>query len=614
VFKSAKTLHDQGKTTEALAGLRDALRRDQLDPAETERAGRLIARFFAASGQKTVRVALLGQCTTSWLLASLTATAWGQGMALTITEGGYDTILQDLVALTPGSQAPEVIILLPWSARLLASKGAAEDRIGQEVDFWSQTRQLASSRLGARLVQVGYDWVIPGPLGYCMAGQPGGSLDLVRCVNAGLRAGLPADAFFVDLEAVSGTMGRASFYDMRRYYWTKQPFSEPGTKLLAEHLAAGIRAVTTGPKKVLALDLDNTVWGGVVGEVGPHGIALGESADGEAFRALQAHAKGLAERGIVLTAVSKNNTEDAREPFQTNSDMILKLDDFGAWEVNWEPKGRTLARAAETLNLGIDSFVFVDDNPAEREQVRQAQPEVLVVEIPEEPAEYVRALQAGLWFEATSLTSEDRERSTQYVTEKKRRELQQSFTSMDDYLRSLEMIGEIKPIDDADLLRVVQLFAKTNQFNLTTRRHSREDVLALTAQRRSVHMTLRVRDRFGDHGLIGLLVGVAAEQDAQALRIDSWLMSCRVIGRTVEEFCFQETARSARQLGYRQLIGEYIPTKKNALVATLYERLGFRKQQTVDDGTVLYTFDLIQDNTPTTFVNVVQSEPLAEPT
>ena len=274
---------------------------------------------------------------------------------------------------------------------------------------------------------------------------------------------------------VSGEFGRASFYDQRRYYWTKQPFSEAGTLHLTGHLWAGVRALTTGPKKVLVLDLDNTLWGGVVGETGPLGIGLGDSPEGEAYLAFQKHVKDLTRRGIVLAVASKNNPADAREPFETNLDMALKLDDIAAFEACWEPKGATIQRIARTLNLGLDSFVFFDDNPAEREQVRQALPEVEVVDVPEDPAEYVRVLQAGLWFETVGLIDADwRPASEQYAVERKRRELQETSGSLDDYLRSLEMVAEVKAIDEADLQRVVQLPGKTNQFNLTTRRHTRQ--------------------------------------------------------------------------------------------------------------------------------------------
>jgi FkbH-like protein len=602
LFRALTSLRKQGKIDEALGLLRDALRRDRLSAEEIDRAGRFIQKALDPSGgiapAKALRIALLGQCTTSWLAPALTAVAWGRGSAVHVSEGGYDNILQDLFGLRSAPSRPDVIVLLPWSSRLVGRGGAAAEIIGDEVDFWRQAWGLVTG-LGARLIQVGYDWVTPGALGHHVAGRPGGPVRLVRELNSAVRDAMPEGAYFVDLDAVSGTLGRASFYDMRRYYWTKQPFSEAGTIELARHLWAGTRALTTGPKKVLVLDLDNTLWGGVVGETGPHGVGLGESPEGEAFRAFQKHAKELADRGVVLAVASKNNPADAREPFEVNDAMHLKLDQIAAFEASWEPKGVTIARIAETLSLGLDSFVFFDDNPAEGEQVRQALPDVEVVDVPEEPAEFVRILQAGLWFETSGLTDADRERAGQYTVERQRRELHGNFASLDDYLRSLDMTAEVRPIDEAEMPRVVQLLGKTNQFNLTTRRHTADDVARMLADPRSIGMTVRIRDKFGDYGLVAVMIGVPHEDQ---VRIDTWLMSCRVIGRTAEQFTLRHFFERAMALGYRRVVGDYIPTKKNALVADLYDRLGFARHGAAADGGVRYLLDLERVEPPATFV------------
>jgi FkbH-like protein len=284
--------------------------------------------------------------------------------------------------------------------------------------------------------------------------------------------------------------------------------------------------------------------------------------------------------------------------------MVLSLDDFAASEMCWEPKGTTIARLAKTLSLGVDSFVFFDDNPAEREQVRQALPEVTVVDVPEEPAEYVRALQRGRYFEAVGLTEEDLARTEQYAVEKKRRDLEQSFTSMDDYLRSLEMVADVREFDEADLPRVVQLLGKTNQFNVTTRRHSREEVSAMLERPKSFGISLRVRDRFGDHGLVGLVIAVPDESRAQTLRIDTWLMSCRVIARTVEQFQFVEVLGRAKALGYKHILGEYLPTKKNVLVTKLFDDMGFSLVEgESDEGRRVYRLDTERAVPPVTFVS-----------
>jgi FkbH-like protein len=605
LFRRVKELDARGEHTPALNLLRDHLRRGDLDPTAIEKAGRFLAKAIQLGRfeGKPLRILLLGQVTTSWLIPALTASAWGHGSVVSVSEGGFDTVLQDLSSLPSGEDSPDVVVLLPWNKRLLGGKGTPEARVEDEVGFWKQTSDLVQGRLGSRILQVGYDWVIPGPLGHNLAGRPDGPVGLVEAMNGALRKNLPADAFFLDLGQVSGMAGRSSFYDMRRDFWTKQVFSESGACLLAEHLWAGVRALTTGPKKVLVLDLDNTLWGGVVGETGPLGVVLGDGADGEAFRAFQFHVKGLAERGVILAIASKNNPRDVEEVFEKNGEMVLKSDDFGAVEIGWDPKGTTLARLASTLNLGIDSFVFFDDNPAEREQVRQALPEVEVVNVPEDPAEYVRALQAGLYFETTGLNDADRDRAAQYAVERKRQALEQSAGSMEDYLRSLEMKAVVGPIDEEDLPRVVQLLAKTNQFNLTTRRHTRQGLLDLLAPTGSIGMTLRLGDRFGDHGLVAVLVATPLEVGSGTLRIDTWLMSCRVIGRTAEHFLFGLLLDQARRLGHRRLLGEYIPTKKNTPVAELYDQLGFRKLGSVgDDGSIRYELDLDATAAPETFV------------
>lgn len=597
-FKEVAACGDAAKGLRLIA---DAVRRRQLDAEGMDKAGRRCAATFTAADIVAERVLLLGQCTTTWVGTALTAVAWGEGRALDVVEGTYDNVLQELLGANPAIR-PAAVVLLPWNKRLLASGSrSAAERVQDELDFWREAWRAVETRLASRIVQVGYDTVSPGALGYGLGARGGGDVALVRAVNEGLRAALPAGAAFVDLEAVAGEAGRRSFYDLRRYHWTKQPFSEQGVIRLAEHLSAALRAAIVGPRKVLVLDLDNTVWGGIVGEVGPLGITIGEGPDGEAFTAFQRHVKRLSERGIVLAVSSKNNDADAREPFRTNPEMVLSLDDFAQFEANWEPKAVSLRRIAKTLQLGLDSFVFFDDNPAEREHIRQALPDVAVVEVPEDPAEYVRALDQELWFEAVGLTDEDRIRSEQYRSEARRRDEESSYESVDAYLASLEMVADVRPIDDADMDRVVQLIGKTNQFNLTTRRHGAAQVRQMLAEAGAVGLTLRVADRFGDHGLVAVAIARMEPAERTAC-IDTWLMSCRVIGRTVEEFFFNQLVDAVRGSGARRLKGEFIPTAKNGLVSDLYDRLGFERIGTDGAGRVEYRFDCATAGAVKTFV------------
>ncbi|HTW95152.1 MAG TPA: HAD-IIIC family phosphatase [Tepidisphaeraceae bacterium] len=603
ILEESRAHHRDGRIDDALEVLRDGLRRGWLGPEGIEKAGRRIAKLLVERGDKQLDVLLLGQCTGTWLTACLTAAGWAGGAALRVREGQYDNVMQELHAARTAEKKPDIVILLPWNQRLLSAEaGTSDETIEETVSFWKQAWQIVREDLGARLIQIGLDWTSPGALGVHLSGKEG-AVDLIRRADMALRQQLPAGSFFVDLQQISGQLGRERFYDPRRYYWTKQPFSDEGTARLAHSVFAGIRALTTGPKKVLVLDLDNTLWGGVVGETGCHGIEIGDSPAGEAFRSFQKYAKSLARRGVVLAVCSKNNPDDAREPFKKNGDMQLTLEDFGAFEACWDPKSVAIERIGITLALGIDSFVFFDDNPAEREHVRQALPEVEVVEVPEDPAEYIRALEAGQWFESVALTAEDRKRSEQYRVEAQRREIKTTFANVEEYLVSMKMLGDVRSIDDEDFPRVMQLIGKTNQFNLTTRRHSAETVRQMLSQRDSVGITIRMSDRFGDYGLVALIIGV--NDGGGTLRIDTWLMSCRVIGRTAEEFCLNALIDRAKALGYKRLLGHFIPTRKNALVKDLYPRMGFRHIGPGDGGAVSYELDTVNGTPARTFVAAV---------
>lgn len=600
LFKRLTQLRKLGESDVALSELRSALRRTEFSVEDLERAGRFLDK--ARDAASSLELCLFGQCTTSWLGSALSTIAFRHGVSLRVSQGEFDNVLQELLQREARTD-DGLLVLLPWHQRVLASTDrGAEQRIADELAFWEEAWRIAREKGFGRVIQIGYDWTGTGALGANLSGSAG-PVALVRDLNRQLRAAMPRDFYFVDLEQVSGDVGRAAFYDPRQYHWTKQPFSQRGVVELSRHIFAGVRALTTGPKKVLVVDLDNTLWGGVVGETGPQGVTFSEGPDGEAFQAFQRHVKALAQRGVLIAVASKNNPADAREPFEKHPDMLLSMNDFAAFEASWEPKSVMLSRISQTLNLGLDSFVFFDDNPAEREHILQALPEVEVVAVPTEPAEYVRALEAGSWFEARTLTAEDSSRTQQYVVERSRNELKAGFASLDDYLNSLEMQALVTPLGEADLSRVVQLLAKTNQFNLTTRRHSEERVREIVATTGSVALTLRLRDRFGDYGLVACLLALPGEPSApDALRIDSWLMSCRVIGRSVEQFLFSELVKHAERAGYTRLIGEFSATAKNAQVASLYIELGFERLADSTETDARFRLDLPLSSPPRTFV------------
>ncbi len=604
-FKSCRQLVKQKKNIDALTELKQAIHQNLLDAGGLSQAGRLLEKLNLSSN---LNIALLGQFTTSYLSPVLKAMALPQGHVLSIVEESYDNVMQSLLTL---EQTIDVVILLPWHQRLMMqSSRSPQQRLEEELSFWQQAWQLISKNSNTRIIQVGYDWIDAGAAGQFLAGQGDGDISLIRQLNQKIRSKLPESAYFIDLEQVSGHLGRQQFYDARSYHWTKQPLSEQGVIHLSKVILAGIRTSIIGPKKVLVLDLDNTLWGGVVGEKGAHGIELGDNPTGEAFKNFQLLAKQLRDNGCVLAICSKNNDADAREPFETNPDMILKLDDFAAFKAGWGPKSEAIKQIALELKLGLDSFVFFDDSKAEQEEVRMALPEVSVIDTPEDPSDFRQALLDGLWFESIQRTLEDSQRAQHYQHERQRVESQSTFNSIEDYLVSLTMTADIRELNNDDIDRVVQLLGKTNQFNLTTRRHSREDVMSLISQPESIGLTARLTDKFGDYGLVSVILATkdTSREDA-TLIIDSWLMSCRTISRTLEHHLFNQLLSVAKANNFKRIVGEYIPTQKNVLAKNLFSELGCTPiDKNTQRDSQWFELDLDSATNVTTFVNSTDND------
>jgi FkbH-like protein len=383
----------------------------------------------------------------------------------------------------------------------------------------------------------------------------------------------PAAVTIHDVDHLAALSGRWRWSDDRFYHQAKLPCSPESLVDYAHSLASLILANLGAVKKCLVLDLDNTLWGGVIGDDGIGGIRLGQGdAEGEAFAAFQKYVKSLAERGIILAVCSKNDEAIAREVFEKHSEMVLRLEDISCFMANWNDKAANLIRISEQLNIGLNSLVFFDDNPAERSIVRRLLPEVAVPEVPDNSAYYIEALDRHRFFEALTISEEDLKRTEFYKAEVRRDALQSAAIDLDAFLRSLDMVARIEAINPATIERTAQLINRSNQFNLTTRRYSVADMIKLHADPNWITRTVSLRDRFGDNGLISVLL---ARIDADALIIDTWLMSCRVLKRGVERMLLNHIVAAARERGLLRVVGEYIPTAKNDLVRNHYRELGF---------------------------------------
>jgi FkbH-like protein len=342
---------------------------------------------------------------------------------------------------------------------------------------------------------------------------------------------------------------------------------------IAREVAALVRSLHKPSKKVLALDLDNTLWGGVIGDDGMAGIEIGGThARGEAFKQFQIAIASLAKRGVVLAVCSKNDYKNAAEPFEKHPEMVLRLKDIASFQANWEPKSENLRRIAEELNLGLDSIVFVDDNPAEVEIVNQFVPEIETILLGPDPAEYAAQLLNSRFFEPRSVTADDLKRGEQYQQQAARTQAMSSGTDMEAYLASLEMHSLISEFTTVDVPRISQLINKSNQFNVTTRRRTEAEVEALSTDKSRYAFSVRLADKFGDNGLISVVI--VAVEDKTAV-VDTWLMSCRVLKRQMEDEVVNEMVRLAKLRGCTAILGHYLPTEKNGMVRDLFPRMGF---------------------------------------
>lgn len=385
--------------------------------------------------------------------------------------------------------------------------------------------------------------------------------------------------FICDLQAIENEIGHNSFFESSIYVNTEMVLSMDSIPIISERTVDIIKAIKGRIKKCLILDLDNTLWGGIIGDDGISGIQIGHGIGiGKVYSEIQLWAKSLKERGIILTVCSKNNEEIAKEVFEKHPEMVLKLDDFAIFLANWNSKVDNIKIIQQNLNIGFDSMVFLDDSKFERNSVRYELPDICVPELPEDPAEWIDFLTSLNLFETATYSEADSDRTKQYQIEFSRKESAKNFNTESDYLESLNMVSKVENFNDFNIPRVAQLSQRSNQFNLRTIRYT-EDELKKIASDNNNYMTLAfsLKDKFGDNGLISALIG--EKIDGETLFISTFFMSCRVLNRGMEEFIFNTLISSAKENKIKFIKAEYIPTKKNAMVADLYSKYGFEKKE-----------------------------------
>ena len=559
-----------------------------------------------ASGFSVIRLAILASSTVDQLLPAIRVAGLRRRLVIDIHTGTYGQHRQDLLDSTsPLHQFGPQLVLFSITAReaiagvpLAATAGEADEAIARSVDelrlLWGKARETLKATV---IQQTFLDVTDPLFGGYDRLVAAAPSRLVARLNDLVSQAAASDGVLLLDIARASERDGIEAWFDSGRWMHAKMEVAPQAAPLYGDLVARIVAAQRGLSKKCLVLDLDNTLWAGVIGDDGLEGIVLGEgSAAGEAHLALQRYALQLKARGVILAVCSKNDPTVAEAVFRDHPEMLLQRADIAAFVANWGDKAANLKTIAARLNIGLDSLVFVDDNPVERARVRESLPMVAVPELPEDAAYYVRCLANAGYFEAVSFTPDDQQRAGQYAANTEREALLGSSESMDDFLRGLRMSVVFGPVKTVDLSRVTQLINKTNQFNPTTRRCTAEEMEAIAQAPEMISLQFRLLDRFGDNGLISVLILRPDLEQEDVLQIDTWVMSCRVFGRELEFEAMNIAVETARRRGVRAFRANYIPTKKNGVISDLYPRLGFTRanMQTPADGTIQWHLSLTE--------------------
>jgi FkbH-like protein len=545
------------------------------------------------------RIAILGGSTTTEVKSMLELFLLAQAIQPIFYESGYNRYSEDVLFENSDlwNFKPEIVFIhTTWRnvsefPELMEAETEVEERVRRETARFEALWEKIHAELGALIIQNNFD--LPGlrPLGNLEAFDSSGRVNFLLRLNSEFANYARKHSRFLinDILYLSAQVGLEAWHGHTYWYNFHMALSPTATVALANNVAAMVKSVYGRSKKCLVLDLDNTLWGGVVGDDGVENLILGRDHPvGEAFLDFQRYVKDLQRRGVILAVCSKNDVENAKAGF-SHPDSILKVEDFSVFKADWNPKPESIREIARELNIGLDSVVFVDDNPAERALVADQLPEVAVPDVGSDVSRFAEAIEHDRYFEVGKVVQEDLNRAGYYNSNAQRSAHQADFRDYGEFLASLEMTAEIAPFSSIYLERITQLINKTNQFNLTTRRYTTAEVEAIAQDPGVIALYGRLADKFGDNGLVSVLIGRVSDE---AVELDLWLMSCRVLNREMEFAMFDALVERCQARGIHKIVGVYIPSKKNRMVAGHYAGLGFTRLSESSEGRESWHYDV----------------------
>ncbi len=562
------------------------------------------------AGGKEIRLAVLGNCATQFFSQAVKGYGRLSGLNLTVFDADYNQIATQL--LNPSSEvygfgADKILIWLctekiyeEYLAEEVSLRNAFAETYMQKIQhYWD----LIENNSKAQILQMNFFEIDDKALGNYSSKMDFTFIYQIRKLNYLLAEAEAKNGkvYPVDALSLQLNLGRDFFFDAALYYHAKMSVSMDALPYLAKAVIDVVNAMDGKIKKCVILDLDNTLWGGIIGDDGMGGIEIGEYGKGHVFTNLQRWIKQLKDCGIILAVCSKNEADIAREPFEKHEEMILRLSDISIFVANWNDKASNIKMIQESLNIGMDSMVFLDDNPVERNLVKEKCPDIEVPELPKDPALWLDFLQRKNYFETASYTGSGSDRTKLYQREFERKSHQQSFETIDDYLQNLMMEGRAKAFEPVKYPRIAQLTQRTNQFNLRTVRYTEDDIKRLAEDKGFITLYYTLKDKFGDYGLVSVVI--LKKTSEKELFVDTWLMSCRVFKRGMEEFVMNHVVQTAKENGFETISSQYIPTKKNQMVKDIYEAMGFNR-----DGENLFHLDLDTFKTAKTYIKEADSD------